>query len=338
MDVEKRLELIKRNTEEIVSEKELRDLLKKKKKPVVYLGTAITGRPHVAYFLPMLKLSDFLKAGFHVKLLLADLHGALDGTPWEHLENRYNYYAKVIPLMIQAIGANTKELEIVKGSEFQLKPEYSYDVLVMSSHTTIHDAKKAASEVVKFGKNPKLAGTIYPIMQALDEQYLKADVQYGGTDQRKIMMFARDYLPKIGYNPRIEVMTPIIPGLIGKKMSASEEKSKIDLLDDEKTVKNKIRNAEMSAGSPDNGVMQFLKYVIMTIKQDKKHKFIIKREKKYGGNLSYDNYEDVERDFVKKKLHPLDIKNSVAEVISDLLKTIQKDKKVYNLAKKAYSV
>ena len=102
-------------------------------------------------------------------------------------------------------------------------------------------AKKAGSEVVKFGDNPKLGGLIYPLMQSIDEEYLKVDIQYGGVDQRKILMFARENLPKLGYKSRIEVMTPLIPGLTSKKMSASDSKSKIDLLDDPKTVQNKIK-------------------------------------------------------------------------------------------------
>src|SRR3989344_7998896 len=185
MDINKRFELIKRNTQEIVSEEELKNLLKTKKIPSVYLGTAITGRPHIGYFVWVLKLGDFLKAGFKVKVLLADLHGALDGTPWEILDKRYEYYKKVIPLMFDSIGVSTKNLEFVKGSKFQLKPKYMYDLLKMASYNSINDTKRAASEVVKFGDNPKLSGLIYPIMQALDEQYLKVDVQYGGIDQRK---------------------------------------------------------------------------------------------------------------------------------------------------------
>ncbi len=118
ISINERLELIKRNTEEIIGEEELKRLLKEKKKPVVYWGTAPTGRPHVGYFLPALKIADFLKAGFHVKILLADLHAALDNTPWPILEKRYDYYSKIIPLMIKSIGANTKELEFVKGINF----------------------------------------------------------------------------------------------------------------------------------------------------------------------------------------------------------------------------
>jgi tyrosyl-tRNA synthetase len=338
MNAEEKFELIKRNTQEIVSEDELKKLLKEKKQPVVYLGTAITGKPHIGYFVWALKLADFLKAGFKVKILLADLHGALDNTPWEVLEKRYEYYKSIIPLMFEAIGVSTKNLEFVKGSEFQLKPEYMYDVLQMATHNTIHDCQRAASEVVKFGDNPKLAGLIYPIMQALDEEYLKVDVQYGGIDQRKILMFARENLPKIGYDSRIEVMTPLIPGLVGKKMSASDPKSKIDLRDDEQTVISKIRAAECVEGDIDNGLLAFLKNVIMVVKEDKKEKFIVKRDKKYGGDLSYSKYENIERDFKDKKLHPLDLKNAFASEINNLLKVFGKNKlKLEKLAKEAYN-
>lgn len=338
MDIEKRFELIKRNTEEIVTEQELKDLLAKKKNPSVYLGTAITGRPHVGYYVWVLKLADFLKAGFKIKVLLADLHGALDNCPWDVLEKRYKYYERVIALMFESVGVDLKNLEFIKGSAFELDKKYFYDVLKMSTFTTQHDCMKAASEVVKFGDNPKLAGIIYPIMQALDEEYLGVDIQYGGVDQRKIFMFARENLPKIGYKRRIEVMTPLIPGLIGKKMSASDEKSKIDLLDDEEIVKKKINSAECVAGDTDNGILAFLKQVLMIIKEDNKEKFIIERDKKYGGNLEYSSYEQIEKDFAAKKLHPLDLKNATSREINNLLKLFRKNKtELAKLAKDAYS-
>jgi tyrosyl-tRNA synthetase len=339
MDIEKRLEIIKRNTAEIVTEEELRNLLKDKKKPSVYLGTAITGRPHIGYFVWVLKLADFLKAGFKVKLLLADIHGALDNTPWDILEKRYNYYKTVIPLMFKCVGADIKNFEIVKGSDFQMKKDYIYDVLKMSTFSTVHDATKAASEVVKMGENPKLSGLIYPMMQSLDEEYLGVDVQYGGTDQRKIMMFAREHLPKMNYNPRVEVMTPLIPGLVGKKMSASDPKSKIDLLDDEQTVKSKLNSAEATAGVvEDNGLLAFLKHVLMVLKNDKKEKFVVERPEKYGGNMTFSTYEEIEAAYHEKKLHPLDLKNAMAKEINSLLKPIRDNQeKLEKLSHKAYS-
>jgi tyrosyl-tRNA synthetase len=337
MNVDEKFELIKRNTAEIITEKELKDLLVKKTKPVIYWGTAPTGKPSIAYLFPALKIADFLRAGFHVKILIADLHAALDNVPWNILEKRYDYYSKIIPLLIKSIGVDVSELEIVKGSEMELKPEYMYDVLQMSSNVSVHDATKAASDVVKMGDNPKLSGIIYPLMQAMDEEYLKVDCQLGGTDQRKIMVLARENLPKIGYNSRIEIMNPLIPGLVGKKMSSSDVKSKIDFLDDEKTIMQKVNAADCVEGNPDNGVMAFLKYVVMTIKGDKKEKFVVKRDKKFGGDVSYNNYEEIEKDFIEKKLHPMDLKIAVAKEIVEILKPVQKEKKVLEkLMKEAY--
>ena len=339
MDNQQRFEIIKRNTQEIVQEDELKELLKEKKNPVVYWGTQITGKPSISYLFPLLKLSDFVKAGFKVKVLLADLHGALDNCPWEVLEKRYKYYTKIIPLMFKAVGADVGNLELIKGSDFQLEKEYILDTLKVATKVSINDAKRAASEVVKFGENPKLSGLIYPIMQSLDEEYLKVDVQYGGIDQRKILMFARENLPKIGYKARVEFMTPLMPGLIGKKMSASDPKSKVDLLDDPKTVQKKINGAHCEAGVvEDNGVLSFLKYVVMTLKDDAGEKFVIERPEKFGGNLTFDNYEAVEEAFVKKELHPLDLKMALAKEISKLLEPFQKQKeKLEKVVEEGYS-
>ena len=338
MNTNDRLRLITRNTADIVTPEELKKLLDTKKSPTVYLGTAITGQPHIGYFVWALKLADFLKAGFKVKILLADLHGALDNCPWDVLEKRYKYYKTVIPLLFESLGVNTSQLEFVKGSDFQLKKEYVFDVLKLSTHTSLHDAKKAASEVVKFGDNPKLSGVLYPLMQALDEQYLDVDIQYGGIDQRKILMYAREYLPKLGYRQRIEIMTPLVPGLLGKKMSSSDGKSKIDLLDDEKTVIDKVKGAYCEPGKvEDNGVLAFLRNVIMTVKMDNKHSFIIERPAKYGGNLTYTNYDQIEKDYLENKFHPLDLKTAVAREINELLKPFRQQKYALKIAKEAYS-
>lgn len=332
---EDKFKLVKRNTIEIIGEDELIKLLRDKKKPVVYWGTATTGKPHVGYFFPMLKIADLLKAGFHVKILLADLHAVLDNVEWNIVEHRYEYYRKAIPEMIKAIGVDTKDLEFVKGSEMQLKSEYMYDVLKISSVVSVKDSNKAAAEVVKMGDNPKLSGLIYPLMQAVDEEYLKVDCQLGGTDQRKIMVLARENLPKIGYKSRIEIMHPLIPGLVGKKMSASDENSKIDLTEDVENVKRKINKADCVEGDPNNGLMAFLKYIVMVIKSDKKEKFKVERPEKYGGNIEYKDYEDIEKDFIAKKLHPMDLKIALAKEISFMLSKIDV-KKLDKLAEKAY--
>lgn len=46
-------------------------------------------------------------------------------------------------------------------------------------------------------------------LQALDEEYLKVDAQFGGIDQRKIFTFAEKYLPQLGYQKRSHLMNPM---------------------------------------------------------------------------------------------------------------------------------
>lgn len=58
--------------------------------------------------------------------------------------------------------------------------------------------------MVKASKSPLLSGMLYPLLQALDEEYLKVDAQFGGVDQRKIFTFAEEYMPKVGYAKRFE--------------------------------------------------------------------------------------------------------------------------------------
>ena len=336
MDAEKRFELITRNLQEVLGADELKEMLKSKKEVSLYWGTMPTGAPHVSYLYPFLKIADFLQAGLRVKILIADLHAALDNVPWEVLDKRQAYYEALIPIMLESVGVNTKKLEFVKGSKMQLKPEYFKDILRLSTMTSVKDAMRAASEVVKLGDNPKLGGLIYPSMQALDEEYLGVDIQFGGTDQRKIFVYAREYLPKIGYKSRVELMNYMLRGLIGDKMSSSVPGTKIDMLESPESVQKKINGAYCVAGEADNGLMDFLKYVLFVLKSDKKKKFVIDRPAKFGGKVEYSDYESVERDFVEQKLHPMDLKNAIASEINALLEPVRKNKKLFKLHEEAY--
>jgi tyrosyl-tRNA synthetase len=337
-DAEEKYNLITRNLQEVLGEKELKELLEKNKEVSIYWGTMPTGSISIAYFFPMLKVADFLRAGCKVKILLADLHALLDSVHWDILEKRTNYYQKAVLTILKTIGVDTKKLEFVKGSELQLNKDYFHDLLKLSTLTSVHDSTKAASEAVKsaMGENVKLSGMIYPLMQALDEEYLKIDCQFGGVDQRKILVYAREFLPKIGYKPRIELMNPMIRGLVGEKMSSSIKSTKIDLLDDEETVKKSIKKADCVEGDPNNGLMALMKYLVFVIKEQKNEKLVIKRDKKFGGDVKYSNYEELEKDFVEKKLHPMDLKESVGNEINILLKDFRENKELHKLHELAY--
>lgn len=318
---EGKVELITRNLQEVLGEDKLKEILKERELKV-YWGTATTGKPHVAYFVPMSKIADFLKAGCEVTILFADLHAYLDNmkAPWELLELRTRYYEHVIKAMLQSIGVPLERLRFVRGTEYQLSKEYTLDVYRLSSVVTQHDAKKAGAEVVKQVEHPLLSGLLYPGLQALDEEYLKVDAQFGGVDQRKIFTFAEKYLPALGYTKRIHLMNPMVPGLTGGKMSSSEEESKIDLLDSPSEVKKKLKKAFCEPGNiENNGVLSFVRHVLFPLKSE----FVVLRDEKYGGNKTYTDFDALEKDFAEENVHPGDLKASVEKALNKLLDPIR---------------
>merc|ERR1712168_1671216 len=317
--------LITRNLQETLGEDRIEEVLKTRDLKV-YWGTATTGKPHIAYFVAMSKIADFLSAGCEGTILFADPHAYLDNmkAPWELLKLRTEYYEASIKAMLTSIGVSLEKLRFVRGTDYQLSKEYTLDVYRLSSVVTEHDARKAGAEVVKQVQHPLLSGLLYPGLQALDEQYLGVDAQFGGVDQRKIFTYAEKYLPALGYVKRAHLMNPMVPGLTGAKMSSSEADSKIDLLDSPKDIQKKLKKAFCEPGNiADNGVLSFCKFVIFPVAL-KGEKFKIERPDAHGGNVEFEDFETLEQSFAKEEVHPGDLKSSVETYLNRLMDPVRK--------------
>jgi tyrosyl-tRNA synthetase len=219
-----------------------------------------------------------------------------------------------------------ERLEFVLGSSYELNADYTMDLLRLASITSEAAAKKAGAEVVKQTENAPLSGLIYPLMQALDEQYLDVDVQFGGVDQRKIFALAKDVLPKIGYKERAHLMNPMVPGLQGGKMSASDPDSKIDVLDDADIVRRKLKKATAAPKIvEENGVLSFVEYVLLPAGHliHGEPKFVVKRREQEP--LTYTNIAAMQEDYRNDVLTPQDLKPAVTEALNALLEPVQKE-------------
>ncbi len=292
----------------------------------IYWGTSTTGIPSFAYVLCLLKIKDFVEAGANVTILFADIHAMLDNlkSSAELIHHRTNFYRMLIDFILQQIGTDTSKINYVVGSSFQKSPEYIMDLYKLVSITSLASSKKAGAEVVKQQNDPLLSSLIYPLMQALDEEYVKSgiDVQFGGIDQRKIFMLARDIMPKIGYSKRAYLMNPMIPSL-GKtgKMSSSDKTSKIDFIDSDDDIVNKINKAySIDKIVKDNGIISILKYILFELYPDG---ITFIRPSEYGGNLFYKDYTSFEKDFIDGNIGSVDIKQTVSELIIKFIKPIR---------------
>ena len=326
---DEKLALVKSQLQEVLREEILEDVILKEKRPlVIYWGTATTGRPHCAYFVAMIKIAQFLRAGCKVKILLADIHGFLDNlkAPIELVQYRAQYYKFITQSLLKAVGVSLEKIEFVLGSSYQLTPAYTMDLFRLSSAVTEHDAKKAGAEVVKQVDNAPLSGLLYPLMQALDEQHLGVDAQFGGVDQRKIFALAQETLPRINYKARAHLMNPMVPGLAGGKMSASDPSSKIDILDTADAVKKKLSKAYAAAKEVEgNGIISFIEYVLMPVSalKDPEAKATFTIERRDGEPFVYRSIEELKQDYTEDKLTPQLLKAGATTALVDLLAPIQ---------------
>ncbi len=341
MNPEESTELVSRNMAEVITEEELSEICELED-PTAYIGYAPTGTMHIGHFTTIRKIADFVDAGFTFKILIADVHAELDieKSPRELIDARTEYYQEAIKGMLEACYIDSEAVEFVKGSSFQHSPDYQKGYMKLMENMTVNRAERSVNEVVRHSEGMKASALLYSAMQIMDcaKQGLDVDVAYAGLDQRRIYMLGRETLPKIGGEAPSCVFAPLLSGLTGGKMSASDESSKISIHDEPEIVVEKVESAYCPQGElEDNGVLEYAQHLVFPILEKNGDSLIIERPEKYGGNIKYTSYEELEEDFLEKELHPQDLKKAVGKAISKVLEPVKarlEDRE--KLMKKAY--
>jgi tyrosyl-tRNA synthetase len=315
-------ERITRNTSEVVTEEEVRALSEDPDGRRAYVGYEPSGVLHIGHMLTANKLIDLQDAGFEVVILLADVHAYLNdkGTFAEIRETAEKMKAQFV-----AYGLDESQTEFVLGSDYQLDEEYVLDLHALELETTVSRAQRAMAEIQR-GTHAKVSQMVYPLMQALDIEYLDLDLAVGGLDQRKVHMLAREVLPSAGYDARPALHTPILADLttgIGK-MSSSEGVT-ISMEDSEDDLEEKVNSAYCPpTADPDptddgeereNPVLQIFQYHVFPRFEE----VVVERPEKYGGDLAYADYEALAADLESGELHPADAKGALATYLDELV-------------------
>lgn len=314
MDIKEKLALIKRNTAEIVTERELEMVLRSDKVPVVYCGYEPSGPVHLGHMVTISKLIDFENAGFKVKVLMADWHAWLNRKgDWDFIRGRAKEWEKEF----RKLGL--KNAEYVLGSSFQMKEEYIQDVLQLAEELSVNRAIRSMQVVMRDIESAKVSQIIYPLMQVADVKHLNVDAVESGIEQRKIYMLAREHISRIKYKKTPFIYTPLVNSLLGpgEKMSSSIPYSMISTDDSADSIREKIKKAYCKEHEVDgNPILEIARYVIMPrIKE-----FVVNRPKKFGGDLAFTSQEEMEHSFSEGTLHPADLKNAVTDYLIKIMK------------------
>jgi len=311
------MKILERNVEEIITREELKEALESKStsKLRAYVGFEPSGSVHIGHLPIIIKLRELQRMGFHIIVLLADIHAYLNEKgSFEQIRETADYNKRCF-----VAAGLSEETEFIFGSSFQMDEEYMMNVLKLATVTTEKRARRSMDELSRSKEDRKVSQTIYPLMQAVDIAFLDIDVAVGGIDQRKIHMLSRENLPKLGFKPPICIHTPLLIGLDGEKMSSSLG-NYVSVHESEESVEDKIMDAFCPPEIADaNPVLQIYKHTIFPGVREVR----IERKDKYGGDISYASYNELESDYVSGRLHPLDVKTTAARYLNEILEPIR---------------
>ncbi len=356
MNVQKRFELIKKNTEEIMTDKDLKFLLDSGTKIKHYIGFEISGKIHLGTGLMcMSKVKDFMDAGIDCSIFLADWHSWINdklGGDREIIKKvAGGYFKEGLKASLKCFGGNPEKLKFILGSDlYHNNDDYWATMVDVSKNTSLARMKRSITIMGrKEGGSVDFAKLIYPPMQVTDIFTQGINLPHAGIDQRKAQVIARDVALKIKTKPLLDkdgnkikpvaVHHHLILGL-GKppvwpvpkeqsqelwsalKMSKSKPDTCIFIHDSPEEIRRKIKKAFCLEGETEfNPILDWTKYLIF---RDADSKLEIKRPEKFGGDVTYTSYKELEKDFAEKKLHPMDLKNSVSERLIQILKPARK--------------
>jgi len=238
--------LLTRSITEIIDGAHLRERLERGDVLTVKFGVDPTSpHLHIGRMVPLLKLRDFQELGHKIVLLVGNATGVIGDTSDKDAER---------PMLTEdAVAANMKsyvaqagkvldmdKVEVVYNADWLDKLGFK-EIGELAGAFSVHEfiQRDNIKRRLDAGKRVSLREVLYPLMQGYDSVHLHADVEVGGTDQRFNMLAGRTLQPLFDQQPQDVVMTELILGTDGRKMSSSWGNT-INLTDEPRTMFGKV--------------------------------------------------------------------------------------------------
>lgn len=358
-DAEAAFRSIREAAAEAVTDDELRALCAKAAagaKPRAYIGFEPSGTAHIGWMVCTDMVRRLTAAGFDVQILLADWHAQINdklGGDLAAIQRCGRYMEEAF----EALGVPRSSVTYVYANDFAKDPTYWAMVVKVAKNSTLARVRRAMTILgrAEDEADSDLSKFFYPAMQVADIFHMRVDLAYGGLDQRHAHMLARDVAPKMGRTPPTAIHTPLVPSLkagkgrmdpttmmeqiaerektpdarmIEAKMSKSDPDSGITIHDSPDDIKRKLKGAHCPAKEVDgNPVLDLLRLVVWPrlgqLHKDGPLRFEIHRPEKFGGNKLYVGYDALLAEYRSGALHPMDLKNGVADALIALLQPVR---------------
>lgn len=227
------IDLIRRNTVEIIPEEDLAKKIEKSikdNKPLRIKLGCDPSRPdlHIGHGVVLQKLRDFQDLGHKAVLIIGDFtamigdpSGKSKTRPALTLEetriNGKTYFEQASKILLE------KDLEIRYNSEWLDKMTFSDVIMLASKYTVAQILERDDFTKRMASKTPiSLHELLYPLSQAMDSVAVKSDVELGGTDQKFNLLVGRAIQEAYEMAPQCIVTCELLEGTDGvEKMSKS---------------------------------------------------------------------------------------------------------------------
>jgi len=344
-------------TEEVLTKERLREYVENGVKLRHYIGYEISGFVHLGTgLLCMQKVADFQRAGIETNIFLADYHSWINKKLGGDLSTirrvAVGYFKEALRWSLKSVGGNPEKVNFILGSKLyeKLGVEYLEYLIRISMRMTLSRARRSITILGRRkGESVSFAQLLYVPMQVADIYGLKVNLPHGGLDQRKAHVIAIEVWKEFNYKP-IPVHHHLLLGtyindeqrrrmieakksgdrelfeesVIEVKMSKSKPESAIFIHDSAEEIKRKLKKAYCPPREIQfNPVMDINKYVVWPyLTRINEHFELVNL--KTGERKIYEDLNQLEKDYVEGKIHPLDLKYAVAEYLIRMLEPARK--------------
>ncbi|MBI2173179.1 MAG: tyrosine--tRNA ligase, partial [Candidatus Aenigmarchaeota archaeon] len=268
------------------------------------------------------------------KLYLADWHAWTNnkmGGDMEKIQKVGEYFMEVWK------AAGVKNVEYVWASDI-MDSDYWKRVLLISKNTSIARTTRALTIMGrKEGEMKEVVQYFYPMMQTADIFAMKIDICQLGLDQRRANMIAREVGPRLGWGKPVVVSHHMLMGLegvkqpegyesnarmdaeISSKMSKSKPNTAIFVHDSTDEIKKKVNGAFCPEKEPNNPILEYSRHLILKKFGEMK----VERSQKFGGDITFHSYGELEKAYVNGELHPADLKSAVSVYLDKMISPIR---------------
>ena len=223
------LALIKRGTDEILTESDLKKKLESGKQLIVKAGFDPTAPDlHLGHTVLLNKLRHFQDLGHKVIFLIGDFTGQI-GDPSgknktrptldkkELIKNAKTYEKQVFKIL-------KKDLTEVRFNSEWCNELGAAGLISLASKYNVARMLERDDFNKRYNANQSIAvhEFLYPLVHGYDSVALKADIECGGTDQKFNLLVGRELQRSYDQEPQVVLTVPILEGLDGtNKMSKS---------------------------------------------------------------------------------------------------------------------